>query len=255
MKKPEVTLENYEQVYDYYLDYDQPKLGAKLGHGAMALFFKPHVEYAPDAEQLVGHYLESPDIRGVVAFNHLSDKDQYVLSAMAHREPVFKSLIGNTFVQSKEPLFHHPNKFIRPFLRRGVDIMGAVPAFRKKDVDKSKTELRRMATARLLDISVRKLRSGKNMAVFPEGTRNDIDPEVVQPLRTGIATVVGSVSLTNEVGIIPVGFTYEHDKRRPDIYIESPALVREIGIDNLLPWLQNSLQSAVDNAHSNPAIA
>jgi len=247
MKKPEVILENYEQVYDYYEHYNQPKFGAKLGHMAMASVFKPSVEYADNALEFIEDLINDPQIHCVVAVNHLSDNDQYVVSAMAHREPVFKPLIGNTFIQSKEPLFHHPNKIIRPLLRRGVDVMGAIPAFRKKDVDESKAELRRLSTSKLIEISANKLRSGKSMAIFPEGTRNNIDPEVVQPLRHGIVSVVSDVALTDEVCVIPVGFTY-NNKRRPNMFVEEPVLISELGVDNILPWLHNSLQLAVDSA-------
>lgn len=248
MKKPEVTLENYEQVYDYYQQYDQPMFGAKLGHYAMGLIFKPNTEFAPGAEDAVEAALQDDKTRTVVAFNHLSDNDQYVVSAMAIKEPAFKPMVGNTFIQSKEPLFHHPNKILRPFLRRGVDIMGAIPAFRKKDVDDSSADLRRLATARMLETSVQKIRDGKFMAIFPEGTRNKENPEQVQPLRPGISAVIGQTATTHEVNIIPVGFTYEHNKHKPQMRVEMPELYSNIGESELLPWLQTSLQHAVDSA-------
>ncbi|MCA9344045.1 1-acyl-sn-glycerol-3-phosphate acyltransferase, partial [Candidatus Saccharibacteria bacterium] len=51
MKKPEVTLRNHEAVYEYYAQYEQPKVGAYIGHKAMSLMFRPNVEYAEGAQQ------------------------------------------------------------------------------------------------------------------------------------------------------------------------------------------------------------
>lgn len=251
MKKPEVILENYKQVYDYYEEYQQPKAGARLGHSVMSWMFRPQVEYSQGAKEASLDLLKDPNKRTIIAINHLSDNDQYVVASMAHREQSFRQMIGNTFVQAKEPLFHHPNKIIRPLLRRGVDVMGAVPAFRKKDVTEDQEQLRHDATARLLDISVNKLQRGMHMAIFPEGTRNKDNPDKVQELRPGVAIVAGRVATACEVGIIPVGFTYEGDKRHPKMWVGEPILDSDFSADTFLPFLRDSLQDAVNNAREN----
>lgn len=250
MKKPEVTLHNYEVVYDYYTQYSQPKVGAYIGHKAMSLMFRPNIEYTEGAQQAVEDILDN-DGRLVVALNHLSDNDQYVVSAMALREQTFRPMVGNTFIQSKEVLFHHPNKLLRPLLRRGVDVMGAIPAFRKKDVGEEDTDLRRQATNRMLQTSIQKLNNGQHMAIFPEGTRNKEQPDVVQELKPGICTVLGGVASNLLVGIVPIGFTYEGDKRRSEMWVDGPIIYS--GQDNnvLLADLRDSLQYSVDRAIEN----
>lgn len=249
MKKPEVIIENFEQVYDFYSNYQQPAFGARLGHRVMSWMFRPEVDYAPGANDASLELLNNPEKRTIIAINHLSDNDQYVVASMAHREPAFKQMIGNTFIQAKEPLFHHPNKMLRPLLRHGVDIMGAIPAFRKKDITEEQEDLRHKATNRLIDVSIQKLQQGLHMAIFPEGTRNKDNPEKVQELKPGIAIVAGRVATFHEVGIIPVGFAYDEDKKRhPQMWIGEPMYEDDFSPENLLPKLQQNMQDAVNSA-------
>lgn len=251
MRKPEVTLNNYKSVYDYYKQYKQPRTGAYIGHKVMSWMFRPQVEYNKGAEDSVYDMISGSDTRVIIALNHLSDNDQYVVASMAIKEPAFKPMVGNTFIQSKEPLFHHPNKLLRPFLRRGVDVMGAIPAFRKKDISEDQADLRRLATNELIQISIDKLRSGQNMAIFPEGSRNIANPDIVQELRPGIIAVASQVALTHQVSVVPVGFTYEGNKRQPSMWVGEPILDSGFSADTFLPLLHGSLQNAVDNARSN----
>ncbi len=251
MKKPEVTLRNHEAVYDYYGQYRQPKFGAYIGHKIMSLMFRPNVEYAEGAKQKIDDILARPNGRLVVALNHLSDNDQYVVSAMAMREP-FKAMVGKTFIQAKEPLFHHPNRAIRPVLRGGVDVMGAIPAFRKKDVLREEdVDLRKQATDRMLRTSIYKMNNGQHMAIFPEGTRNHEQPDVVQELKPGICAVLGGVASNLLVGVVPIGFTYEGDKRHPRMWVEEPMSFRDYDDQGFLTELRTRLQYSVDRAYEN----
>lgn len=250
MKKPEVTLRNHEAVYEYYAQYEQPKVGAYIGHKVMSLMFRPNVEYAEGAQQTAEDILNN-DGRLVVALNHLSDNDQYVVSSMALREKAFRPMVGNTFIQSKEVLFRHPNKLLRPLLRRGVDVMGAIPAFRKKDVNEEDAELRRQATDRMLQTSIQKLNNGQHMAIFPEGTRNKEQPDVVQELKPGICAVLGGMASNLLVGVVPIGFTYDGDKRHPQMWVDNPIIYTGQDSDMLLADLHESLQHSVDCAISN----
>ncbi len=250
MKKPEVTLQNYEAVYDYYEQYQQPRIGAYIGHKIMSLMFRPNVEYADGADQTIEDILYAHG-RLVVALNHLSDNDQYVVSAMALRERVFRPLVGHTFIQSKEVLFNHPNKIVKPLMRRGVDAMGAIPVFRKKDVNEDANYLRRLATDRMLQTSAEKIEHGQHMAIFPEGTRNTERPDVVQPLKPGINAVLGQAAANLLVGVVPVGFTYGDDMRRPKMYVNEPMIYQPTRNDAFLGKLQSSLQHSVDRAIEN----
>jgi len=250
MKKPEVTLRNFEEVYDYYTQYQQPKMGAYLGHKAMSLAFRPSVKYAKGAERKIQDIIDSNG-RLVVALNHLSDNDQYVVSAMALREKVFRPIVGNTFIQSKEILFHHPNKAVRPLLRRGVDVMGAIPAFRKKDVSSENTDLRRQATDRMFETSITKINNGQHMAIFPEGARNKEQPGIVQELKPGIAVVLGGIATNLDVGIVPIGFTYEGKKHNPSMWVEEPLPLQCFEGESFMTDLRDSLQYSVDRALEN----
>jgi len=247
MEKPEVTLENYNAVYNFYRMYRQPRLGAAIGHGAMALAFKPDMTYKGSADDLIRDHLRDGS-RLIIALNHISDKDQYVVAAMARREQAFQPMVGNTFIQSKVPLFHHPNKLVRPLLRHGVDVMGAIPAFRKKDSDGQSDELRKAATSELLETSVAKMQQGQHMAVFPEGTRNKENPNVVQPLKEGIIYVASKVAAEHVVAVVPIGFTYDSRPRYPEMVVAEPIVDYEFSANTFLLELRDIMQECVDQA-------
>jgi 1-acyl-sn-glycerol-3-phosphate acyltransferase len=224
MKKPAIKLENYENIYEYYKDHKQNYSFARLGHAAMAAVFRPRVEYASDVKETVGRLLEQGK-QLIIASNHVTGDDQYVVAAMAQREKALHQMRGKTFIPSKEPLFRNP------LLRRAVDGMGAIPTFRSKDIEdptlspeeaELKKQTRRSAAKMLIDTAIYKMQRGEHMSIFPEGTRNPEQPKQVQDLMPGIGIIACGASEAVDVSILPTALYYGADRENrftPKVYI------------------------------------
>ena len=253
MKKPSVTLENYNQVYDFYAHYRSPWLAYQIGHRAMAAVYRPDVHFAPGAQDVISGHFQS-GTRLILASNHVNNQDQYIVAAMAQREKVLQPMRGNTFIPAKESLFQNP------LLRLGVDFMGAIPTFRQKDVSgvesddetaKAKQSLQRSAASRLLDVSIQRIISGDHMAIFPEGTRNTGDVTQVQPVKRGISIIADGLEDV-PVAVVPAGIFYGQgdgfDKRRPTVFVDMPLGSSLLHSPNLLTDIRASLQHSIDQA-------
>lgn len=260
MKRPEVSLQNYSRVYEFYEHYRPPTVAYQLGHRALAQVYKPAVNFDPGAKEAIAQHLEG-STRLILASNHVNNQDQYIVAAMAQRERVMRPMRGRTFIPAKESLFHNP------LLRRGVDYMGAIPAFRQKDIDTSglgdeagelRWCLQRNAAQRLLDISVARIQRGDHMAIFPEGTRNTGDAVRVQTVKRGIGEIVCGVGDDVPVAIVPMGIYYgegvDFDKRRPTVSVGNPLEGPFQRGPKLLTRIQTGLQENVAAAVAHHAL-
>lgn len=248
MKKPPVKLDNYEQVYNFYRDFTPSDRATKIGFRAMSLIAKPNISYDPGAEEAAKQLINSA-AKVIVAPNHVNDKDQYVVSALAKSQDSLRSLVGKTFAPAKESLFQSKA------LRAGVEIMGAIPVFRAIDIktnDPYQLELQRSATDKFIDTALyRIMERDDNMAIFPEGTRNKVNSTEVQPLKSGIGIIVGKLSTETTVGIIPVGLQYPEDEswRKPFIHVGNPMIIEDYYSQaQVIQELQPRMQNAVDEA-------
>lgn len=222
LRRPEIRLDNYEEVYRYYRDHRQPAI-AELGYRAMSTFMNPTVTYEEGAEdEIHDHILSGGQV--VIAPNHLLNTDQYNIAALAASERVLHPLKRHTFVLAR------PDILSKNMAQRiGVDAMGAIPAWREKD-DKDKTEearqLRSAATAMLLETCVyRIVEHGDHAALFKEGTRNNGDVSRLLPFRNGGGNIVYEARRQGaNVRTLPVAQRYrvvdgKAKKRRADIRI------------------------------------
>jgi len=136
MSRPEVLLQNYDALYNFYEQYEQNQLFARFGHFVFGQMYKPQVSYAGDgfAQEAIRNELDE-DRRLALAANHLTDADQYALMSLIQREKVFHPFIGNSFMVAKASLFTRPPSKGGLVLRRALDGMGGIPVFRTEDVE------------------------------------------------------------------------------------------------------------------------
>lgn len=228
MAKPKVSLENYQEVYDWYEQYRQPQAVTKLAYAALDRMYKPAVHFAPGAQHERDE-LRSYGTPQIFVFNHLTNTvDQFVASAIAHQ--VVPEDVGNTRVLAKDEMFHSlkpGHKVVNKAARNFVDMMGAVPVFRKKNYsqisgtvdlgqDDVSYELQIQhdrvdaASAAMLASTGNMVAAGQNLAVFAEGSYNKVDPQVVQKLRPGFArTALHAIAQgRQEVAITPIGMSF-----------------------------------------------
>ncbi|WP_330184323.1 1-acyl-sn-glycerol-3-phosphate acyltransferase [Nocardia sp. NBC_01503] len=178
MGAPEVVLENSDAVYDFYRDHQQNLVKAKAAYWLLGRRYRPRISYAPGARERLRELI-SQKRPLLIAVNHLSQLDPYTVAAAAWRSAL-RPVIGRTRVLAKDELF------LESELRARIDMMGGIPVFRGKDHG-----LRAVNAAgqRMIDICAERMARGDGVAVFPEGTCNDVDPTQVQTVGTGIGHI------------------------------------------------------------------
>jgi 1-acyl-sn-glycerol-3-phosphate acyltransferase len=246
MKRPNVRIDNYKEVYDFYRTHQQNKVGARLGYAALSRIFHPRVQYEQGAKEQLEE-LVANDTSLIIATNHLTYKDQYPAAATAWQTPL-REKIGRTRVLGKDELFRGAK---RPF----IDMMGTVPVFRSKNYDATLT---REAGNYMTDAMAERLANGDNIAILPEGTCNIEHPEKLLPLRTGIGHMAcRAAALETNLAIVTMGISYgenlrgthDTDVKNALVYINQPIVNIPTNPSDIVGAAQVSLQDAVDNAN------
>ena len=139
----------------------------------------------------------------IFASNHRSYADPYLI-AMGVRVPIS--------YMAKEELFHQ-NIFFTALIK----FLGAFPVTRGA------------GDLGVIDTSVDKLESGRNLVIFPEGTRSK--DGTVGKGKTGVA-LVAAVAMTK---VVPVGINFEGEKLKARKHVVvrfgEPIDVKELGIN------------------------
>lgn len=233
MKRPKVTIENSELVYEHYSESAMNPRFARLAFHGFAKIFRSNISWSEGVQETVDEFLTSGG-QLVLAANHLSDYDQFVLAALPIQERVLRPLIGTSFIPAKQPLF------AKPGLRHAVDALGAIPVFRRKDA-----EHRGDATDQYLQACTTRLQHGQHMAIFPEGTRNKTEPEKVQKLFGGLGkTVCGS--MVENLLILPVGINFADGVRKPRVHLGELVTPPFTEPELVTKQLEANLQASVD---------
>lgn len=241
MDRPEVTLANYDAVYDFYRDHQQPRSIARAAYAMLAARYRPRVNYRAGARDAVRAVITTGTPVVIVA-NHLTHSDQYTLAATAWRSPL-RTLIGRTRVLAKDELFREPRQ------RREVDMMGGIPVFRAKNHG-----VRAVADAgrRMMDVAALRLSRGDALAIFPEGTCNTGDPAQVQAVGSGIGHIVRrAAALGVQPTLVTVGIAYgpDNDPGRPaSVFITLPVPELSGSPREVTQRVAEELQCAVDGA-------
>lgn len=267
MSRPEVSLENYEAVYNYYENHTQNLQFARFGHFVMSKIYAPEVSYAENgaAEEAIREEFNAGR-RILITPNHLTEADQYVLISLVKREEVFNPFIGNSFMPAKASLFMQPAFKGGAVLRRALDELGGIPIVRQEDIRRQGIELtpeikelHRKAMLRADEVQVSKIIKGNHTGNFAEGTRNRVDHTQVQPLKKGFAYTACRAAEIVGVTVVPVGMYYGGepqsyqkqdvpDKRKPIVHIGMPMTVETSSPAELVSQVYPAMQSCVDVA-------
>ncbi|MFD3510678.1 lysophospholipid acyltransferase family protein [Nocardia sp. NPDC058666] len=198
MPVPEVLLDDNDAVYDYYLRHQQNRWKALASYAVLARRFRPRVMFADGAKQQLTALIRSG--RPVIyAINHLSTSDPYTVAATAWRSPL-RSKIGRVRVLAKDELFVEPEQ------RRKVDMMGGIPVFRGKDHGIRAVNA---AGQRMMDVCAQRLVAGDHLAIFPEGTCNEVDHTKVQAVGSGIGHIAfRAAKLDAAPALVAIGMNY-----------------------------------------------
>jgi 1-acyl-sn-glycerol-3-phosphate acyltransferase len=241
MDKPEVALDNCDEVYDFYLNHQQNRVAAKAAYGFLALKFRPRVTYADGAKEQVRALVRS-DSRLVLAVNHLSQRDPYTVAAAASASAL-RPAIGRTRVLAKDELFLEPKR------RERVDLMGGIPVFRGKNHGMRAVNA---AGQRMMDVCAERMRRGDDLAIFPEGTCNLEDPTRLQKVGSGIGHIMSrAVKLGVRPVLVYMGISYgpvSGKETRASVYLENPVTEIPEKPADIARLVAAGLQRAVDGA-------
>ncbi|WP_433728925.1 lysophospholipid acyltransferase family protein [Nocardia sp. CA-129566] len=198
MERPEVLLDNADTVYNFYREHQQNRLTAWGAYAILGRRYHPRVTYAEGARKLL-HEVIGQRRPLLVAINHLSESDPYTVAAAAWRSEL-RRVIGRVRVLAKDELFLDDEQ------RRKIDMMGGIPVFRGKDHG-----LRAVNAAgqRMMDVCAERMADGDGIAVFPEGTCNEIDHTEVQAVGSGIGHIAfRAMKLGARPVLLSMGLSY-----------------------------------------------
>ncbi|MFE3289552.1 lysophospholipid acyltransferase family protein [Rhodococcus sp. NPDC059234] len=247
MDKPDVTLENSDAVYDYYLGHQQNRLLAKAAYATLAARFRPRIRYAEGTRERLRELVRS-NTRVVLAVNHLTERDPYTVAGAAWRSPL-RPVIGRTRVLAKDELFAEPKR------RDRIDLMGSIPVFRGKNHGMRAVNA---AGQRMMDVCAERLRRGDDLAIFPEGTCNEDDPARLQRIGSGIGHITSrAIKLGVRPALVCMGISYgpgvdrhadDAAVRGASVFFATPVLDLPDKPAEIARLVQAGLQDAVDGA-------
>lgn len=244
MNRPELVPENYEAIYEYFLNFEPNERIQNMGFWVMNATHGPEIHYLGDADSTVADHLEAGKSL-ILPPNHQSNADTPVLASLVCFEP-FQLLRNNTTIPAKAEMFDWP------LLGKFFPHMLAHPTFRGKDFakDEEGQALRELVTAALIQFNIDYIDNGGNVALFPESTRNMEQPGIVQALRQGIARIALGVARPEDLLIVPIGIHYRNNrlKLKPVVVINEPFSPAGMTQDALLERTRNDIQEARDKA-------
>jgi len=229
MKRPDVHIDNFMQVYDHYATTGPswmgkhvlfPLINHKYGDRVHTTFLGDAYEKiaAPIREGLSGH---------IFIANHASEADPLMLTAMMQQEGL-RHQLHNTVTWGKASLFKGKTRIV-------ADAAGSIPVFRAKDMgyqpgetlspgDKDQLEIR---SNYLIKTSQALLKQGRHIMLFPEGTINR-DHYSELRFKDGLGRLACTDAIVaSESSIVPMGIRYEQQdgEMHAHIAIEEPFAV------------------------------
>jgi hypothetical protein len=246
--RPEFTLENYNQVYEYVREYQQPRIVSKLAWAAFNGIYKPHVSFVDESAYDEFQQLRQDNIPQIFAFNHLTDIHDQFISAAGIRQ-VMPEAAGNTRVWTKGPL-------LRSIRRRGLglvgDMLGGIPVERKKDNPNG--TIFEEANSELFGTTAWVITHDQNLAMYPEGTHNKGDIHTLGTVRSGIGEVSLRLNaIRKQYAITPFGMAFDPKKsflpRHAQVVVGHPIEVpQKATVEEITELTRDQLQSLVTKA-------
>lgn len=252
MKRPEVTVENYESVFQYEANRGPKWPVARFGHLLFGALYHPVTTFAPGAKEVIEDE-RARKAQFLLTMNHVNGHDQYNLASYVQHEPALHFLMAKTVILTKIELYHKNR--LQSWAMAGV---GSIPAYRKSDVpDDAPEELVQLgkdSRAATITHAIRKINEGYNLASFIEGTRNQSDrPEKVQEVQGGIGHIYTGVDRSHRLVGLPIGIYYgkkdeDFNPKAPHVYIGSPITDQFTDTFKVRDEFAGSLQHSVDMA-------
>ena len=218
MKTSEIMVENYENVYEHFRDYELDKKGIRRLFGLGHFLFKARVNYAKGAREELD-LIHDKDYHHIYVFNHRGNWDPCVyfsiLRQVAPYDEGAMCLLANSFVYEAVHL--------RPFGKLLKDF-GFFPVFLKSYYANDKPHRDHPERLKLLPPAAEKLfeslvyvqtQRRQKVLVCPEGEYNKGAPDTILTLHKGTAEIARrTAAIDGPVAITTIGFAYGKKRRR-----------------------------------------
>jgi 1-acyl-sn-glycerol-3-phosphate acyltransferase len=248
MDRPDLVPENHVAIYEYFRNFQPSKKIQDIGFGLMHFAYSSDVHYEDGASEMIqGHLVDGGS--AILAPNHQSYVDTPTLAGIVYEE-TFAELRGRTIIPAKAEMF---DWFM---FGRFFPHMMAHPTFRSKYFARTEDgqKLREQVTNSLIQLNIDHINNGGCNALFPESTRNNSDPHIVQKLKTGIGKIAAGVEDPSKLLVIPMGYAYRNTlgpiKLRPLIVVTKPFCPKDMTIEGILQQTYENMQAATTKAFS-----
>ncbi len=215
---------NHTDVYKYFGELQPDAKALRLMHRIAATIYRPQVDFAEGAKEAMRQDA-AEGVSYIFASNHARMDDQFPYAAIMHRNKLFHRFIGKTVILSKIEYFNTPWK------RKIIEKWGALPVYRKQDVEEH-TEVNALTVAKELQATVvDKVVSGMSLFLFPEGTRKTQDQAELGIIKKGLGRFAcDAYEAGAQVSVLPMALYWgdSDNKRwtrrvlRPNIYVAVP---------------------------------
>lgn len=246
---PEVTLANFEAVYDFY---GPGRRSDRFTHRLLRLvdaIYRPQVRI-PAGTVAELQRLHRTGVGIIVAVNHPSGHDALVLAATVFDERVRFLSTGTGL--TKDPIFRGP-------LRPVFEYTGTVPVFRAKNYEGTASEIHAAAAGRLIEVCVDRVISGGVVLTFVEGTNSsadDLRTLRLESVKRGVGLMVVDARETGApVAVLPIGLAYQGSEHntlptRRAVAATGPILLWESGPTPTVDEVRAAVRDGIDVALS-----
>ncbi len=246
MSKPDVILDNYPAVYEYYAQLPPDMEYMQQKYAGFSAGFTPAVFSAPDgiADQL--DQLAQDDHRIILSMNHTHFIDQFPVGA-----EINNGKLGDD-MRTRPMSMLAKDAYFRTNFRDDLDSMNAIPIFQPKRYQDN-SRLVGEAGLAAIETAVQRMQDGYNLGAFWEGQRNAGDIRAVQPLQAGLFHVIKKLGRRGiKSAVLNVAVIHDNldNPKRSIVHVNEPLVNLTGKRANVIGAVQDDLQQATDYAYA-----
>lgn len=247
-KRPELTPENHEAVYDYYREPQIRQWLNMLWRRTGNLLYSPDIVLSDETREDIETQF-SLGKAALIASNHPSYHDAFSLPAAFLKTQI--SGLRETGALGKESLFRGPLSVVS-------EATGSIPVFREKSWPDTSRSTRIDAGNKLIETVTTRLRNGHSMVIMPEGTTSteeSLTQLSANRIQGGVARIAIAAT-DSESFVLPIGIHYTHDRhqkrppRHPVIAFGNPITEYSQNRSAMKARIVEGMQAALDLANT-----
>jgi hypothetical protein len=239
---PDMSPENYAEIYEYFENYEINQRVNRLGFAALTTLYRSAMYFVGDADEVIADHVQATGDKppGSLEFvsTHSTMGDTGAATSLVLHEP-FTHLQENTLIPAKKDIFDWP------IVKDIVPDLQAIPQLRGFKDEETKLA----ANEELIGVCTRYIDANGNVFIFGEGGRGD--NSVLRPLRTGFARIALGVKDPENLLTVPMAIVYRMPRLKllPLIVIEEPFSPAGMTHEQIMETTHTRMQSALTQAH------